>query len=124
MAYMSGGPRFLSIRTVILSIRVVQGFPIRSYLGARGSQGSHPSAQPPPYALPKYYPLERTLPAFLEEVEAWEWTPPAWGSERYQEGERQNTGQAYPCLRPGHVEGGLEKQGGGGTVWRSRDGAG
>lgn len=49
----------------------------------------------------KYYPLERALPAFSEEVEAWEWTLPARGSERYQEGERQSTGRAYLCLRPG-----------------------
>lgn len=81
-------------------------------------------------------------------MEAWEWTPPAWDIEKYQEGERQSTGQAYLCLRPGgspesrkpgpqrqpqetgkkrqvrrrHAEGGQEKQEGD-AVW-NRDGAG
>lgn len=75
-------------------------------------------------------------------MEAWEWTPPAWGSERYQEGERQSTGQAYlglrrrgspesgkagpqrqpqetgkkRQLRPRRVEEGREEQGGGDAV--------
>lgn len=87
---------------LFLSVRIVQGFYIQPYLGASGSHGFHPLAQSPlPLVLPKQYPLERALPAFSEEVEAWEWTLPAWGSERYQEGERQSTGQAYLCLRPG-----------------------